>query len=536
MFFSRRRSPSSARRYQPTLEQLEHRWTPAIPATGLTATLAGTSATYTDGNGDVVQVIVRGTAGTAIFNNGTTVDNADITDIVIHDASKDFSITFSNAGGGDDVVALGDVDTNDRPIRGIYTVTGSTPTDFELNSFIGKLSNKGSINVTKILDGLTLDSQLFSTQAINVSEDLDGEVTIKGALAGRIFASSFNASLTVNGAWTGKAIVTTWGGNVTVNGNLQGSVFAGEGLLGAWQINGNVTASARITIDDEVDNFTVTGNFNGQMSTDNEIVGLQIDKNVGSKAVITSGDDALIVVGTLNSPGIILPGATIRALGGGSLTVNVVNGDVGGSLAADEDLSLTLGKGRVAGQASILYGNNGTVQLVNGNFGGTIAGQNLDFSVNGNVASTAQITSADVTSFFVSGSFAGSLQAGFAISGGTVTVIQGAILATANLSISDFSSVTQLVFGNKLLGQLTFLGDLNTDIKVDGSVTGKSSGIFILGQVKSTITINGDLSFLSSDSLFEVASNKFFNADNTFTGILNVTGTINTVEPQGFTV
>src|SRR3954465_13605134 len=102
MMFFRRRSPQKPaafkrRRFQPTFELLETR--ALLSCSVLTATPAGASCSFTDSDGALVTVTVRGTAGTATFDDGTgnPVDNGDdISRITIKGANSDFQLIFSS--------------------------------------------------------------------------------------------------------------------------------------------------------------------------------------------------------------------------------------------------------------------------------------------------------------------------------------------------------------------------------------------------------------------------------------------------------
>lgn len=540
-----------SRRFQPLVEALECRLTPALPAT----MNVGDTNSFTDTNGNNVTVMVQGTTGSASFNGGAGVANgANIATIGITNASSDFHITFvdnTTVLPGTTPIALGAITVaNNKPIRGIFTVDAdAVDSDFTLTSFTGKgLSGNGSINVDNVTGNIDI-TRLGVRQAINVHDDLVGDLLIAVDLAGSVnVAGDFSGDLEVDGNWVAGGLVGvtnplgTWGGAVTVAGSMGGEAIAGGPVSGIWQINGSVQSSARMTVGDNFTSLNVAGNFNGRLTALGTI-DLDVDNSIGGKAKITSGTGALIFAQQS-----VKAGSIISVLDdGGDVDLDITFGDFGGTVQAEDTVDVTLATGSVLDTASFNFAN-GLINVATGKFGGTATGLNLDFRVGGNVTKTALIQVAFIADSLVDidsdgmrvlGNFAGVLEVGFGFSSGagsSTNVINGKITSTARITVaSPTGGAASYRFGNRLEGQLTFLGDLTQNLSVGGSVTGSNAGIWINGNVLADISITGGLSFLSSHSLYDPVnanSGDFRDGANNITGTLVVGGSIGTIVPS----
>ena len=143
------------------------------------------------------------------------------------------------------------------------------------------------------------------------------------------------------------------------------------------------------------------------------------------------------------------------------------------------------------------------------------SGDTLDLLVAGNVSAASVIQTvsvddlgdADDIGFRVGGTFAGKLTAIFFDSDeadGVNDLVLGNVLSTArfNIGVFDGAADENYRFGGSFAGHLAIAQSIDVDLEFNGNVHTIVIGGTVGVTQNSTITINGRLTYLSSNSLF----------------------------------
>jgi hypothetical protein len=286
-----RRTGSRARRtFQPALDRLEQRMALAVD----TLSIGGEQvAGFTDASGDFVVVSITGSAGTAVFRDGTggvVGDGDDIASITITGASSDFQLTVGARSGlvpsaigplnGVDSVYLGRI-TADTVIRGINTVTSAAvepngvssaaingDISFVLESFVGVNFSKGGglfVDVVTGGDGggegnvgILLSKGFSPYSTIAIREQLDAVVVLgaenRAKADGRLLIESATADSIIivnqSGGTATNSKLEILGGagpfdaTVDIRGTFAGTVNLQSPAGGGWLFEGDVAKSA----------------------------------------------------------------------------------------------------------------------------------------------------------------------------------------------------------------------------------------------------------------------------------------------------
>lgn len=557
--------------HRPSFDRLESRIALAID----TLTIGGAQfATFADADGDVVNVFISGSSGTAVFRNAANqpvADGDNIAFVTITGASSNFDLSFvasSVVGAGE--IAIGSITTPSR-IGGIFTVTDATNTAvFNLTSFSGTtFSANGGLFIDNVVDGgsIVLSAGLPAQTTIDVRGNLNANAAIvtgtstRSPLAGRVYLQSSSEGSTVvfNGAATPTFGLTTGlsAASVTFNGLFNGLITV-PGLVtesggGPLVFNGGI--GRRGTVNTFVDAFSVSGDVAGSVyfkstSTSGTITGsvkktsrlyfydpedVVVNGNVDRGAVIVADNDGTLAVNG-NFSGQLAFGDA------GSMSfLTVGRSMIGGSVVGDTPLSLNVGGsitkstfidmgkdlflnvvGSVTGSSRITALNTMTA-VIGGSFkDGRIqsASRNfdspgLDLQVAGSVTNVRLLTN-NALSLDIGGSVAKSRIT--AISGGVTGTVGGRI-ASSRIAAQD-DEIRLTISGDLLDSVLTYDGTATLDVggNFRSSISGGNSLVFRTGGS----VLNGS-SIMTHSSLSLTVGG-------------NLSGTLNTFDCREFVV
>jgi hypothetical protein len=486
--------------YGTAAEPLESRIAPAVDLLSIGGL---TTASFTDGDGDVITVRITGHAGDVDFDdtgnlNGNVENGESIASIAITGASADFAITISvdSSPASNGVVSLGKV-TASSAILGLFTVadrTAGVPTsNFQLGSYIAPgLAKNGSINVSSIVgdgDGIGLQLKTLAPgTAINVTGAVAGTFEISKALGGALnIGGAVTSTEWTIGSITPSGSITLGGSistAVTINSAVAGLVNIGGAASGAWTASA-VTPTGSLSADSWSD-LEIDGALGGRLFAQTGDITVGIG-SLSSKASITStGNLNLDLKGAIPAGAEITSGNNLSAtLGGGSkghlvaqniLKLNTTKGVIGGRLEADR-IDITA-KG-LAGLTA-LAGSGISVTVTGGITKSSFQGGDDDtsLSVGGNVSNSifeAESVSATIMGNLVRTSIGGS-ESDHSLD------IKGSIIDSRVLSGSE--DITLTVGGSIMRSTFTTTED-NINATVTGSV--KSSQFDAGGNVTLTV-------------------------------------------------
>lgn len=304
------------------IECLESRIAPAAVVTPATFT-------YTDADGDSVQVQISGKTGEVEFLDAGGADvhvsGGDIAKIVITKPSADFAISFAdlNAAMGDNIIKLGVVtgpDSGRLPtIKGIFTANSTPAVSYQLTGYVGTdFSAGGGLTIVgKVLgDGVTatpdLDLVSLSKQASVTLGDVASGATVRitGKSSGNLRAAALDGDLSI-GSVVGLVEIGHIGGSFTVLKDVSGRVALGD--LAAFPAETSET-------------FTVSGGIlkSGSIYTAADLI-LTVTKSIAGS--VTTGASLDVTVGAG------LTGANLIV--GQDLTADVAGAVTGSSIVAN---------------------------------------------------------------------------------------------------------------------------------------------------------------------------------------------------------
>jgi len=146
--------------------------------------------------------------------------------------------------------------------------------------------------------------------------------------------------------------------------------------------------------------------------------------------------------------------------------------------------------------------------------GGSINADSLDLALSGAVGSDASIQAIDIADadadndgFVVGGDFSGRMDAGNFETGigASATLVAGTLSSGAKFNVAGTfggAGAAEFVFIGPIDGELSIGGDLDADLLVQGQLEQATIG----GSVNSSITVLGNVDFLSTGSLFDATS------------------------------
>lgn len=450
------RNQSVSRRH-PGVESLEARIAPAAIATPATFS-------YTDGDGDVVQVQISGKAGTVEFLDGAGADVAvlggDLAKIIITKPSADFSIAFAdtNSATGNNLIDLGTIvgagDTRVPVIKGIFTADSTPDVAYRLGGFFGTdFSSGGGLGIVgKVVGdgiGATTDVDLKSlgkgTTLSFRGVDAGATVQIAGKVVGSISTPTLDGDLSL-GTALGRVRIGHIGGSLTVQKDFGGRLDLGDSdalALAATEavtVKGSVLASGVIHATQDLE--------------------LHVTKDLGG-SVIAGGNLQADVGGMLKG---------VSMLAGEDVTLDITGAVVGSSIVAQHTVvaGTVFKKGM---SASSIVGGTGlnlevTGSVAKSRFSSGTA--NLDVAISGKVSGSQFLAGGDAT-----------VSTGFAVDGSSIlpdgrlyltvgTPAQGVIPGVGDVTksvIGSKSTSATVNIGGKVAGsQFTAGTDLNLTV------------------------------------------------------------------------
>ena len=436
----------------------------------------------------------------------------------------------------DDVIA-----TVGGNVSGIFTASGDLTLDVGGSLLRAKLSIGSDAY-------LTIDRGIQSVTA-TVGEELEIDVT--GGISDSVVKSGSFADINVTGSVTRSQLIlltdrTDTTVELKITGNLsQSSITSfvknnndGDNSVEVEiNIGGNMTNSSVTSFDASSDlTLTIGGNMTRSTVTADSDVSVNVAGNMTNSSVTTESDVSVNVAGNMTNSSVTSSSSDISLTVGGNFTNSAltsdedieveVTGDASGKITSyDSDITLNVG-GSFSGRA--IADEDLTAKL--GSLNGSLTSESLDLFVTGNVSAGSVIQAirvddlgdADLIGFRVGGTFAGKLTTVTLDSDedntgdggdGINDLVVGNVLATAKFNVGQFNGNADenYRFGGKFLGHLAISQTVNVNLEFNGDVhsivIGGSVGVDIGGSdggadEPNTITINGKLTFLSSNSLF----------------------------------
>lgn len=383
------------------VESLESRIAPAAIATPATFS-------YTDGDGDVVQVQVTGKAGTVEFLDSVGGDVhalgvGDLAKIIITKPSADFAISFADTNSptgtnvGDNIIDLGTIlgATNTRVpvIKGIFTADSTPSVAYKLGGYLGvDFAPGGGLGIVGqvVGDGVgaTTDVDLLSLgKGTSISfggVDAGATVQISGKVVGNLSTPVLDGDLSL-GLVTGRIQIGHIGGSLTVQSDFGGKLNLGDPdalLIGAVEevtIKGNVLGTGVIQATQELA-LHVTKNLGGAVITGGSLVA---DVGGAMKAArIVAGDDLrLDVTGAVADSSIV---AQHLVQLGTIFRKTMTNSSIVGGTGLSLDVTGSVAKSRFSGGTGNLNvaisGKVGASQFLAGGDAEVSAGFSVDGS------------------------------------------------------------------------------------------------------------------------------------------------------------
>jgi hypothetical protein len=460
--------PRSISKRHPGVESLEARIAPAAIATPATFS-------YTDGDGDVVQVQVSGKSGTVEFLDAGGADIhasgvGDLAKIIITKPSADFAISFADTNSatgpnsGDNVIDLGRIlgagNTRIPLIKGIFTADSTPSVAYQLTGFFGTdFSPNGGLGIVgKVVgDGVdaSTDVDLLSlAKGTSISFggiDTGATVQIAGKVAGNLSTPILDGDLSL-GTVMGRVQIGHIGGTLTVQKDFGGRLDLGDPDAGS---------PSPLALED----VTIKGSVlpTGVIHTTQDLA-LHVTKDLGG-AVLTGGSLEAEVGGGLKA---------VKILAGDDVTLDVAGAVTGSSIVARHTVTAgTVFKKGMSGSSIV---------------GGT--GLNLD--VTGSVATSRFSGGTGSLTVDISGKVSGSQF----LAGGDATVSTG--FSVDGSSILPDGRLT-LTIGTPTQGAVPGVGDVTKSIIGSKST---SATVNIGGKVSgSQFTAGTDLDLTIGKSL-----------------------------------
>ncbi|MGB8170694.1 MAG: hypothetical protein WCF18_24535 [Chthoniobacteraceae bacterium] len=355
------------------IESLESRIAPAAIATPITFS-------YTDGDGDVVQVQVTGNSGTVEFLDALGGDvhanGGDISKIIITKPSADFAISFADTNSptganlGDNVIDLGTIlgaaNTRVPVIKGIFTADSTPSVAYKLGGYLGTdFAPGGGLGIVGQVVGdsvgATTDVDLLSLgKGTSISfggVDAGATVQISGKVMGNLSTPVLDGDLSL-GTVSGRIQIGHIGGTLTVQSDFGGRLDLGDpDALGAVAleevtIKGSVLGAGVIHATQDLA-LHVTKDLSGAVLT-----GGSLDAEVGGAmkgARIVAGDDL-----TLNVTGAVADSSIVAqhlVQLGSIFKKGMSNSSIVGGTGLNLDVTGSVAKSRFSGGTGSLNVN-----------------------------------------------------------------------------------------------------------------------------------------------------------------------------------
>jgi hypothetical protein len=298
--------------FKPRVEELEPLLAPSVTTISV---LTNPVFSYTESDGDRVQVLVLGSAGSATLceqfgdGDGILEDGETLGDILIRGASTDFrlQITLDTVNStGDRTLRLGQIDAEDQAIESVFA-QGLIGERITAKSFQATcLASWGGFWIDELTgnangDAITLAEHPVGS-IIDVNGNVNGRITIANDVAGTIDIEGFMLSnLTVGGSFHNAGFLRVGGslsGETVIGKNFNGRALIGKRAYGRFTILGNVSSTALLQAGGDFNQVRVVRGFHGRLYSGTR-ASLDIGDSVGPTAYINtaSADSTVILVG-----------------------------------------------------------------------------------------------------------------------------------------------------------------------------------------------------------------------------------------------
>ncbi len=348
------------------IESLESRIAPAAIATP-------TTFSYTDGDGDVVQVQVTGKAGTVEFLDSLGGDVhalgvGDLAKIIITKPSADFAISFADTNSptgvnlGDNIIDLGSIlgaaNTRVPVIKGIFTADSTPSVAYKLGGYLGTdFAPGGGLGIVGQVVGdpvsAATDVDLLSLgkgTAISFGGvDAGATVQIAGKVLGNLSIPVLDGDLSL-GMVTGRIQIGHIGGTLTVQSDFGGKLILGDPdalLVGATEdvtIKGSVLGTAVIQATQELA-LHVTKDLGGSVITGGNLVA-DIGGAVKAARIVAGDNLKLEVTGAVADSSIV---AQHLVQSGTIFKKTMINSSIVGGTGLNLDVTGSVAKSRFSG-------------------------------------------------------------------------------------------------------------------------------------------------------------------------------------------
>ncbi len=537
------------------VEELEARYAPAPLILDAKAT---TAATFTDANGDIVDLRLTGGIGRVEISDagGNAPSNTDIASINFTSSAASTSLVAAIIGGSGDgrtpagnivarnaggqLLALNNISfpgnltnlTADQ-IR-LLTLDGDITGTVSLGKFTGGRITAVNINNISVA-GPVMGSIVASGHLngwIQSNGPIFGVFTIAGDVKGGagIRADGFVRMVAVGGSVSAGATIVAGGelGVLSVGGRLDGNVdvwgvrgirsitVAGGGLAG--------TVTAR---NGDVSVVSLAGDLRGRITAQNNIrmVAMSGDLLGGAGVSANGSIQSLIVGGSNGIQGTVSAGVNLSRLtvngglsgavtaGNGILGYNRIGGNLSGTLASAKGITaLIVIGGSLTGAIQAASGSINSVTVQGASLNGAITASNNILSVNvltGGIGASASITAGgligSVSALGVSGNMAAGAVIQAAQSIGRVTLggsLAGTVQANGPGGLGqvwvggNLSTGGTVLAGSGHLLQLTVGGNLQGSVSVARLVN-----VVVTTNLSGTITVAGNLASSQTNAI-----------------------------------
>ena len=348
-----------------TIECLETRIAPAAVVTPATFS-------YTDGDGDSVQVQISGKAGEVEFLDAAGGDvhaaGGDIAKIVITKPSADFAISFADLnsvtglGVGDNVIKLGVISGANGArlpiIKGIFTANSTPAVAYPLTGFVGTdFSTGGGLTIVGDVlgDGVTAtpDVDLMSlakTASITIGDVASGAtVRITGKSMGNFRAQGFDGDLSI-GTVAGLVQIGHIGGSFTVVKDVSGRIALGDlvafpaGTSETLTVGGGILKSGAIYAAMDL-SLDVTKSVAGSVTTGGSL-NAEVGGGLAGANLLAGQDLTLDITGATTGSSIV---ANNLITGGTTFRKGISGSMIVGGTGANLDVIGSVVKSRISG-------------------------------------------------------------------------------------------------------------------------------------------------------------------------------------------
>lgn len=320
---------------------------------------AGSSFSFTDSDGDVVNVQYSGSGSAELTFNGSSAEGSDLSGIAVTGGSTGGKLLVNvTEVNGDGVVNIDEIDIAETGF-GTIDVDGSVDS-IDVDGAVKTITVDGSVDNVDIngavgaatIGGLNgdFDATSFKSLAINGNVS-NGSITTETIKALTITGNVNEFDITTQGAKASLGAVNVTGSvdglnittgsikSVNITGDVTDSdliVSSGKGSVGAVDVTGNADIDITAT---SVKGLDVSGNFDGSVTTSGAkgaIGAVDVDGNMSADLTAVKSIKTIDVEGDVTSDMIAVTGSgkgkvgTVRS--GGDWDVETMNVD--GSIKA----------------------------------------------------------------------------------------------------------------------------------------------------------------------------------------------------------